>query len=343
VETTKKSFWQKPENITSLLLLGGLVALVVVFFSSIAPLMALALQGGLYTLAFAAVVGVLLFAITNKEWRIALGAFYTVFVKKLTAMAVEMDPIAIIKKHLRNLQASIEEMDASIDTVAGENKKIEKKILENNSKMAQLMSRATVARNKMEQSQEGTVEHVNFKSAFTLDSKQAGRLKNSNIKYTEMLSKGKNLENILEKMYASAKFVLADMTAEVQIQEEEYKIVTAGYNAFESARKVLAGSPDEAALYEQAMTFMADDLGQKVGKIERFMKNTSGILTSIDIDNEQFAASGMKMIDDWTKMGDQMFITSPKEALKAPAIALSNSSFLNKEAQPVVVSKSKYR
>jgi len=293
-------------------------------------------------MAVLAVAALVIFLLTNERIRLLVAASYQVAMKKITGAVIEMDPIAIIEGYLRTLGDSLVKMAEQLNLLKGQEVKLVTKIQKNKIDMENGAQKAKFAQAKLGGLNPETVEYQELQGMITLEGRQYGRLQKTNGKLEEVLTKIVNLRKILEKMHTTSRYVLADMTQEVKMQKEEMLAVNAGYGAFKSAMKVLNGSPGEKELSDQAMEFMAEDLGNKVGEIQRFMENSGSILTGMDIDNEMFAAKGLKMIDEWSNKGDQMFITSPKEALKLSGVQVPTTTVL--PAQTVSLgTKSKYR
>jgi len=276
----------------------------------------------------------------DKKFRMNIKALYQISMKKMTGLVIELNPIAIMEVYLEKLQENIEKGDDQLNLLSGQESKLNSKIIGNREDTAKSLNRAAKAKSHLSGLTEGSVEYGQYMSSAMLDANKAGRLQESNKKLEETLSKIANLRKTLESMQQSAKFVLADMTDEVKIKKEESEAISKGYSAFKSAMKVLDGSPDEKAMFDQSMEFLAEQMGNRVGEIERFMQNSGGILVGMDVDKEIFDQKGLLMIDEWSAKGNDMFLTSPKETVKsAPINNISSSSFINNTNMN---SKSKY-
>lgn len=326
---TTKNFWSRPEGKTGMiviaLLLGAAGYLGFIFLPFIVATLLNATK--------AAILGISLFVlgfiVTDRKFQLRMKAIYQVAMKWLTGWIIELDPIAIIEGYLGTLEESLEKMSEQLNLLSGQESKLATKIKSNRSSVESSLSKASYAKDKLNSIDPQSVKYLEYKSAAVLEANNAQRLKASNEKLEEVLSKIINLRKILEKMNASAKFVLQDMTNEVKLKKEEREAVLKGYSAYKSAMKVLDGDKDAKALFDEAMEFMAEDLGNKVGEIQRFMENSGSILTSMDVDNEMIEIKGLNLIDEWEKKGDQIFITSPKEISRQNAsIQVSQSTFV---------------
>jgi hypothetical protein len=289
-----------------------------------------------------ALLVILVILLDPKFWN-RLGAIYTIAMRALTGFIVELDPIAIIKGYLKDLEGSLLGMDTQLDALKGQEKRLSNEILSNNSEITRCLAKAQKAKEMMTKVDTASIEYIDLRGVVAIDGGQAARLKGSNDRLQEVLSKILNLRKILERMRAQADYVLKDMTLEVKVKEKEFNAVQKGHGAFKSAMKILQGNGLGKELYDESMEFMAQDLGNKIGEIERFMENSGSILTSMDVDSEMFADKGMKLLDEWNLKGDKLLITSPKEALKlgqGNGIPVTNASFVTPAV--ATTSRSKY-
>jgi len=337
MESSAKSFWERPEGKTGIVFLAVILGLLGYGAILALPFILSMLQTTAQIFMLAGGLAVVVVLASDKKFRMNLKALYQISMKKMTVMVIELDPIAIMETYLEKLQENIEKGDTQLNLLSGQESKLNSKIQGNRTDTTKSLTRASQAKSHLAGLAEGSVEYGQYMSSAMLDANKAGRLQESNKKLEDTLSKIANLRKTLERMQQSAKFVLADMTDEVKIRKEESEAISKGYSAFKAAMQVLDGSPDEKMMFDQSMEFLAEQMGNRVGEIERFMQNSGGILTGMDVDKEIFDQKGLQMIDDWTAKGNDMFLTSPKETVKAP-INLSSSSFINTNSN----SKSKY-
>lgn len=334
-----KSFWARPEGKMGLLFLLPVLALLVWGGVALLPFVLIALQNTIMTVALGFVALVMAVVLLDPKFWSRLGALYAIAMRWFTSFIVELDPIAIIKSHLETLKESLVKMDDQLNLLKGQEKKLQNEILANSKEIETSLSRARLADQKMRATDPSSIEFLEYKGVVAIDGGQAARLQGSNQRLTEVLNKILNLRKILERMKHQADYVLKDMTLEVKVKEKEFVAVGAGHKAFKSAMSVLQGNGLSKELYDESMEFMATDLGNKIGEIERFMENSGSMLTSMDLDSEMFAEKGLKMLDEWNKKGEQLVLTSPKQAIKltdnyvpqaAPALVSSSTSTKSK-------------
>jgi hypothetical protein len=82
---------------------------------------------------------------------------------------------------------------------------------------------------------------------------------------------------------------------------------------------LINGNKDKRAMFEEAMQFMAEDVGNKVGEMERFMEMSESFMQGVDLQNGVFEEKGMKMLEEWEKNADSWLLGSEKTQIVADA------------------------
>jgi hypothetical protein len=95
--------------------------------------------------------------------------------------------------------------------------------------------------------------------------------------------------------------MLEDTRDQVNIKEQEYKAIKAGHSAIRSAQSILKGSPDQRAMFDQALEALADDVSNKVGEMERFMDTSRNLMDTIDLQSGVFEDEGLRLLEQWEK------------------------------------------
>lgn len=297
-----KTFWDKPEGSTGKVVVGLIVlALGYLLFIGL-PAIILLLQNVLYAGILAVIIFLAVVLLSNKQFRASMGALFQLAMRQLTGFVVEIDPIGVIKNYLVKLEEKMELMSNKLSELRGQIKQLENKQGENVRKIEQHLKLAQAAKSR------------NADDVVVLNTRQAGRLTESNKQYEESLMKMRQLDQVINKMHKAAKFVLEDMTNDVEVKERQYNTIKAAHAAFKSAMSVLSGDKDERAMYEQALEFVAEDLGNKVGEIERFLEDSSAFMNGIDVENDVFSKQGDDLLAKWLQDGDSAI------AVKQPAV-----------------------
>jgi len=105
-----------------------------------------------------------------------------------------------------------------------------------------------------------------------------------------------------------------------------------------SALNIIQGNDDKRMIFDQAMEFVVDDIGTKVGEMDRMLEASTDFINSVDLENALYEENGMKMLEEFDKRGmDTIFGTKKQANLNTGA---ENYAILNKySAEPVEIKK----
>jgi hypothetical protein len=165
----------------------------------------------------------------------------------------------------------------------------------------------------------GEAKKQNKQNIFVLKARKAGRLEESNMTLNALYTKMEMLYRVLNKMYETSLVLIEDLEDEVKVKTMERNAIKASYSAFRSAVRIIKGDPDKKEIFDQAMDFLAEDYGRKLGEIEHFMEISSGVIDSIDVQNGVYAEDALKKLDEWEKQGDSILLGDQKKMLIAVA------------------------
>ncbi|HOY04464.1 MAG TPA: hypothetical protein PLO67_03615 [Saprospiraceae bacterium] len=285
----QKSFWQRPEGITGLLFLAAAVIGGGVLLSSLLPTLILLAQNTLYLAGMLGALGVLVYTVMDPKMRNLVFYMYKSVMRWITGIFVKIDPISILKSYIEDLEDNLRSMSKQIGALRGQMRQLKGTMDSNN---ADIQKNMTIAERAKKTSDEKNV---------ALSARKAGRLQDANAKYEVLYKKMEVLYRVLTKMYENSELVLEDTKDQVNLKEQEYKAITASHSAIRSAMSVISGDPDQRALYDQALEALAEDVGQKVGEMERFMDTSKNLMASIDLQNGVFEDEGIRLLEQWEK------------------------------------------
>ena len=103
-DAPQKSFWSKPEGVTSLLFLGAAGAVGLYYFNKIVEFLIKVTENTLYLGALLAVLGLFVFLITSKDVRTAAFFLFKTTMRKIAGLVIQLDPIAIMKIYIEDLK-----------------------------------------------------------------------------------------------------------------------------------------------------------------------------------------------------------------------------------------------
>lgn len=326
-EVKMKSFWEKPEGFTGkiglglLTLGGGYLAWIGL------PILIVLLSNTLYAIFLMMSLGAVTFLALDSKVRNLIGYGYKGMMRGVTRVFIELDPIAIIDTYISDLKGNSLEMNKQISNLKGQMLRLDSSIKENEKELGNNLKLATKAK------------EIGKSDVMILKSRQAGRLKDSNMTLQALYSKMEMLYRVLVKMQESSEILIEDIQEEVKIKKRERDAIRAGHSALTSAMKIIKGDPDKVFMFEQAMEIMADDVGAKVGEMQRFMEISSGFMESVDLQKGVYEEEGLKLLEDWEKNGTALLLGGDKEKEFLIAASKDDRQILDLGKAPV---KSKY-
>ncbi len=288
-ETSRKSFWKRPEGVTGIIFLLALLAGGVFIGITYGALLFELMRNTLALFATIALVGIVVYMIVDPKTRALISYMYKSAMRWVTGLFVQLDPIGILKNYVEDLEKNLTKLRQQIGKLRGQMRHLQSLMEKNDREIEQQLQLASAAREQKKEQQ------------FILSTRKAARLKESNAKYQELLKKIEVLYRILSRMHQSSEVLLEDTRDQVRLKEQERKAIRASHSAMKSAMSVLSGDPDKRAMFDAAMEAVADDVAQKVGEMERFMEMSSNVMDTVDLQNGIVEEQGLRMLEEWEK------------------------------------------
>lgn len=326
METSKmpKPFWERPEGQTGKFFLGAIILGGGFLLYTFLPAIILLLQNTLHAMFLLGAVGAITFLALDPKVRTLVAYSYKMLMRAITGAFIQLDPIAIIGGYVEDLGKNLGKMDQQIGNLKGQMRSLQNVIESNSKEMENNLKLASAAKEKGKQ------------NITVLKSRKAGRLKDSNLTLSALHTKMEKLYRVLCKMYETAGVLLEDIKDEVEVKKRERSAVLAGHSAFKSAMKIISGDTDKQALFNQTMEYMAEDLGAKVGEMERFMELSTGFMDSVDLQNGIYQEEGFDLLEQWEKEGTSVLLGNEKQFLLAQAESPMNIVDLDYNHQQAV-------
>ena len=295
-EFKKKSFWQKPEGMTGLVFLLGLIGGAGYLLFTYGSVLQVILQNTLYLTGLIVLLVAIAYVVLDPRMRSLVWYMYKSLMRWITGVFVNIDPIGILKNYVDDLKSNISKMRKQIGTLRGQMRKIQGLMEKNEKDIQDNLKLAKAAKEK------------NMDQQMLLSTRKAARLKETNKKYQALYNKMEVMYRILDKMHKNSEILLEDTQDQVKLKEQERKAIRASHSAMKSAMSVISGDPDKRAMFDMALEAIADDVANKVGEMERFMDMSSKIMDSVDLQNGIFEEEGMKMLEEWEKESTLMLL-----------------------------------
>lgn len=312
-----KSFWERPEGVTgglfmAAILLGGGYLL----YKALPTLIALA-ENTLYLAGLLGALAIVIYMVLDPKMRNLVWYMYKSFMRWITGIFVQIDPIGILKSYIESLKDNLSSMNTQISRLKGQMYKLSEMIKQNQRDIQNNLGMA------------GKAKETGREAIMVLKARKAGRLQESNMKLDELYRRMEVLYRVLTKMYENSEIMLEDLQDQVLVKEQEYKAIKASHSAIRSAMNIMSGNSDKKYMYDMALEAMAEDVGQKVGEMERFMDMSKNFMESVDLQNGVFEEEGMQMLEKWEKEGVSFLLGSDKNKIIAKANSASETLDLN--------------
>jgi len=276
-----------------------------------------ALTSGIGLVATLAVLGTIIFTVLDSKARNLVWYMYKSIMRSITSIFVKLDPIAILKGYVNDLKENLRKMNRQISMLRGQMHKLQELILNNRKEIQSNLTLASQAKETDKQ------------AILILKSRKAGRLKESNMKLEDLYKKMEILYRVLGKMYENSEVMLEDIEDQVEIKEQERIAIHASHSAMKSAMSIISGDKDKRVIFDMALEAIADDVGNKVGEMERFMDMSENFMKSVDLQNGIFEEEGLKMLEKWEKEGVSTILGEEKQTLLKEADDDNNVLDLN--------------
>lgn len=317
LQTKVKSWWDKPDGIVGQVIIGILVALIalgiLINLNPIIAWLALLAQNTLKLALFSGAIGALFLFFTNKRVRATIFYLFQTVVRSFTGLVIELDPIAILKTYLDTMLKNIQKTGEQIGKLRGSISTLTAKKDQASESMQNSAALLKQARIK------------NIQGQIVLHANQVGRLEKVIKTYDNLLLKLNGLLAVLQKIYENTQIVYEDTKNDIEIKESEWESIKMASSAMKSAMSAISGDPDQRAIYEQALSYMQDDLGMKVGEMQQFLVDTNKLMDTIDLQSDANVDRGLAIVNQLEKNADSLLtkISKPEEIEHKPMMEIN--------------------
>ncbi len=298
-----KSFWQRPEGVTGAIFGGALLLGGGYLLYTMLPILIGLAANTIYLLLMVLAIAALLYMVFDPRMRNLVWYGYKSVMRWVTGLFVQIDPIGILKSYVEDMQDNLRKMSKQIGNLKGQMRRLEGLITQNNKEIDQSMLIANKAKER------------NNKKQMVLKVRKAGRLKESNVKLSDLHKKMGVLYKVLKKMYENSEILLEDTKDQVRVKEIERKAIRTSHSAMNSAMNIMRGNEDKRVMFDRAMEAIAEDVSNKVGEMERFMDISANFMDSVDLQNGVFEEEGLKMLEKWEKESESLLLGEDKATL----------------------------
>lgn len=323
-----KSFWSRPEGKPGMVVLIGLLGIGGFFLYKALPAIIELMQNTLTAIGLGLAIFAILTVLMNNRFRTTVWYMYKGLMRWLTGMVIEMNPIAILESYVEDIKEKIVKMEKQLTDLKGQIGKINNKLQKAKEDYKMSMDRASQAQKRK------------LDAEVALHTRQAGRLKDYIDKMGVLYKKMEVLFSVLDKMKYYSEIMVKDTEMTVEMRKEERESITKSHSVMKSALDIIKGNGDKKVLFDEAMEFVVDDIGTKVGEMERMLEASTDFINSVDLDNAVYEERGMQMLEEFDKKGMDVIFGSKKEQIALPQGSVYNNlNNFSTTPQPVEYNK----
>lgn len=327
------SNWDKPGGKLGIVVAGLLGAGVLVGLYKILPFL-ISLATNLLTLGLLLVlIALLLWVVTNKDFRRLCSVGYFMLMRKITGIFVEIDPISIVKRRVGMLKKKMGEIQTLLGKLKGSINDLERKNKERTSELETTIQEVKIY------NEQGASKKMQAQIA----TNKVTRLKELLDTYQGDLKQSKKWYEILTKLYEMAQLTVEDTENEVEIRTEQFTQMKKQHSIFKSVMSIVKGNPDEVALFNNAMDFMAQDISNKLGEMEFVIDSAGGLMDQYEMGKTLSSKKADEIISKYDMYGIEGVLSSFTEpkAIENSSVPVSILALdETKEPEPVKIDTS---
>lgn len=290
------------------------------------PIMISLASNVLYLILMLFGIGILGYILTSKKFWNTFKVAYFVVMRRITGFFINIDPIAILEEHIRDLKARADAMVNSINQVEGLKQK-------NIRRLEEVKDKIKTTRIEIKKYQEmGKKEFAEQKASLLV------LYERSKIEREKRLENSEKWLAALRKLQQYAVISVDTNTEKVKLFKEEYEELKAQGKAFRSIKSAINGDPDMMENLERAVEIMETEMSMDLGEIESMINETTGIINQADMENAVMSEKAQAILDKYDRE-EGVFNKEHWEALPA---AEGDAQPIVKRLSPEERKKTKY-
>lgn len=317
-ETKVKSFWERPEGTTGMLVLAGgaiglyfAVPVLLAFAASVFALLG-------YTIGIVVLLAILagiLVVLSDKRFRVLMSLGFKMVMRKLTNAVVTIDPIGVRELFIEKMKKKRTSVSEARSKLSSQETKLNSLIQDSGREYQDAMNMATVAHAEGNSTQ---MQLLARKSA-RLESLARETL----IPLRDQISQHLR---IASKVYEACGFIIEDMEDDVRIRRLRAESVEASFSLIQASHEILHGGTEDRVLYDAAGEADLNEYHAKLGAVEMFLEDSRPVLEGFDLKNGVLQQQALARIEQWSK-GDAFNFDLTTLSHRKSATAVEVKSF----------------
>jgi len=299
-----KAFWKRPEGKPGMVVLAGLLIGGGYLLYKALPTIITLMENMYYAIGLGLGLTVIFSLLMSSKFRTTVWYLYKGLIRAFTGMVIELNPIAILESYVEDLKEKMVTIGKQITDLNGQRGKIKKKIEDMTEEYNEAVGFMRAANAKGD------------KGNTAVYARQSERLKKYLTKLENLYTRMSVLYEMLKKMEYYSDIMVKDTEMTVKITKDEREAITKSHSVMKSAMNIIQGNTDKKMIFDQSMESVLDDIGYKVGEMDRMLEQSTDFITKVDLEDDMFAEKGLKMLEQFDNDSiDRLFGTKPAAAL----------------------------
>lgn len=284
---TKKSFWDTKEGTTGMVIGLGIFGAIGYGAYKIMPFIANLMENTMYALFFGAISVAMFYVLVidgtlrNRAWLV-----YKMLMRALTYSIIKYDPVGVLRELQKKAKQRIEDIATNRNAVNGQVNQIKNTVTTLVNDEKSLISKCEALRKQ-------NADPMEVQSALS----KLGKVRASKERMSKTMTQVQGFYDQLNRAYKALVIIDGDIDFEINIQEREYKAVSAAHAAWKNVRAALKGTDEIDSLRADTLAWMAEDYGNKLGAIESWMDDSEKFIKDVDLQQLMYAEDGLKVLE----------------------------------------------
>jgi hypothetical protein len=293
-----KSFWEKNEGTTGMIIIALALTFGGFVLFTFLPFIIMLLSNIITASVLAAIVALIVYIGTSPRTSFVIGYVFKKISRLITYAIIKDDPFEFLRYCRDRIAKQAAILETQVNNLHGQKIALKRVIDGNTSERAKA---AAIAK----KSPETSVGKVNRR--------QFMRLSESNEKLAKVYRVMEVLGAALGKYQEACNMLIEDTDNEITVRETEYRALSTGYSAIQAAKKIISGGSDAQEDFDLTIQYLEQDVGQKMGEVEGFLKTSQNFIAGFDLQNDMYDQQALEELERWTKQGDSLLLSDKSD------------------------------
>lgn len=332
----KKSFWQRPEGRTGLVINALVIFAIFWFWGLIVPFVLATVTNTLFLALYLLALFALLYVLFDPNFRRFVWYLYRSIMRWITGMVVDIDPIGVLKTYIEKLREKKQDLESAMADIRGQRMRLQKSLAENEKGYANSMR--TMAAAESQKNDPDSDKQRRALRMIQLEGKQVVRLQDLLTKQKQHMQRYDYVIDVLTRYSEICDDTILDMDRDIKYRQMDRDQSRGFAKAMRASMSILRGMPDEKEMYDMSIESLEKDYAAKIGEVESILDLTKNVVSAADFNDAASMQHASELLAKWQADGGK----TPTKQISG-AHAITGASSIAPEKQPVSTEVDDYR